>query len=309
MKQSAAILALCSTVALGACAFNVAPENEGAASSSSSVSSESVIEDVSYTGIIRELGVSIYMQGTHKLVLENGQFLILESTSLDLNNYLERSVRVTGDVRPTVEEGGMIMRVETVSAMEQSSESSMSSNDSESSAQSTEATSLSSRAATSIASSRAAASSIASSREAASVAAASSVSQDASNAKVQAMAKANIAAANWTEKFCSRQTAFCIPVHKNWWFKSFGATSTYLEHMEVGPQELENLGDGPVSINVVSGSINGTGKSDGQVVTEGSDSVGYRAWSNDRHIEVRAPSVLAEAVRYITQNIAAAPVQ
>lgn len=303
MKQSAALLALCSTFALGACAFNAAPTDEGtSSSSSSSASSESVIEDVSYTGIIHELGVSIYMQGTHKLVLENGQFLILESNSLDLNNYLERSVRVTGDVRPTVEEGGMIMRVETVSAMEQSSDISASSDMSESSVDS-------SSSAASIASSRAAVSSIASSRAASSIAAASSSSVIAVDVKAQAMAKANMGAASWTQQYCSKQIGFCAPIHRNWWFTSFGATSTYLAHVEVSSEELQALGDGPLSINVVSGSINGTGKSDGQVATEGGDTVGYRAWSNDRHIEVRAPSILAEAVRYITQNIAAAPVQ
>ncbi len=306
MKHSAAILALGSALVLGACSFAPSTPSE-TESSSSSVSSESVIEDVSYTGTIHELGVSIYMQGTHKLTLENGQFLILESNSLDLNNYLERSVRVTGDVRPTVEEGGMIMRVETVSTMEQSSDGSVSSDMGESSVSSTASSSVASGIA-----SKSSFSSIPSTASISSIPRISSAAQssaDAVSAKVQTMAKANLAVANWTQKFCSRQTAFCIPVHKNWWFKSFGATSTYLEHMEVGPQELENLGDGPLSINVVSGSINGTGKSDGQVVTEGGDTVGYRAWSNDRHIEVRAPSILAEAVRYITQNIAAAPVQ
>ncbi len=301
MKQSAAILALCSTVALGACSFNAAPSDDGT-SSSSSVSSASVVQDVSYTGVIRVLGASIYMQGTHKLVLDNEQFLILESNSLDLNNYLGRTVRVTGDVSPTVEEGGMIMRVETVSAMEQSSEMSASSDISESSVDS-------SSSAASIASSRAAVSSIASSRAVSSIAAASSASVIAVDAKAQTMAKANMGAASWTQKYCSKQIGFCAPIHKNWWFTSFGATSTYLAHVEVGPEELQTLGDGPLSINVVSGSINGTGKSDGQVVTEGGDSVGYRAWSNDRHIEVRAPGILSEAVRYITQNIAAAPVQ
>jgi len=302
MKHSAAILALGSTLVLGACNFAPAPSDNESSSSSSSTSSLSVIEDVSYTGTIHELGVSIYMQGTHKLTLENGQFLILESNTLDLNNYLERSVRVTGDVRPTVEEGGMIMRVETVSTTEQSSdESSVSSDMSESSVSSVATSSLSSRAAVS---------SIASSRAASSIAAASSTASVAAvDAKAQAMAKANMGAASWSQQYCSKQIGFCAPIHKNWWFTSFGATSTYLAHVEVGPEELQALGDGPLSINVVSGSINGTGKSDGQVVTEGGDTVGYRAWSNDRHIEVRAPSVLAEAVRYITQNIAAAPVQ
>lgn len=293
MKHSAAVLALGSTLLLGACAFSPAPSDGGA--SSSSISSESVIRNVSYTGVIRELGVSIYMQGTHKLTLDNGQFLILESNVLDLNNYLERTVRVTGDVRPTVEEGGMIMRVATVSAVEASSEDSSASSES-SSDESSVSSAASSR--------RSVASSVASSRAASSMAAASS-SAGALDAKAQAMAKVNMGAANWTQQYCSKQIGFCAPIHKNWWFTSFGATSTYLAHVEVSSEELQALGDGPLSINVVSGSIG----NDGQVVTQGGDTVGYRTWSNDRHIEVRAPSILSEAVRYITQNIAAAPAQ
>ena len=134
-------------------------------------------------------------------------------------------------------------------------------------------------------------------------------SSSALDAKTQTMAKANLAAANWTQKYCSSQIGFCVPVHKNWWFTSFGATSSFLAHVEVGPEELQNLGDGPLAINVVAGSITTAGVSDGQVVSRGSDTVGYRVWSNDRHIEIRGPVALAEAIRYMTQNLAASAVQ
>jgi len=301
MKHPLALLTLCGTLLLGACSWNAAPADSA---SSSSSSSETVIRDVSYTGVIRELGVSIYMQGTHKLDLDNGQFVILESSTLDLNNYLDRAVRVTGDIRPTVEEGGMIMRVDSVSAVETSSDSSESSDTSDS-ASSMEISSASSALSVATVSSRQASSV----RVASSAPAASSAVTDANLLKAQTMAKANMGAANWTQQYCSKQIGFCAPVHKNWWFVSFGATSTYLAHVEVGPEELNALGDGPLAINVVAGSIGTSGKSDGQISADGSDTVGYRAWSNDRHIEVRGPSVLAEAIRYMTQNIAAAPVQ
>jgi len=298
MKYPALVLASCGALALGACAFTQPSTDTGTEMSSAS----SVMEtpDVSYTGVIGELGVSIYMQGTHKLSLEDGRFIILESNTLDLNNYLDRNVSVTGSSRPTVEEGGIILRVQKVSPVDASSSvSSMTTTGSSLSSVSSDASSSSSSKSSVV-------SSAVSSRVVSSLATVSSVSSaSASDAKVQTMAKANLAAANWTQKFCSRQTAFCIPVHKNWWFKSFGATSTFLEHMEVGPQEIENLNDGPLSINVVSGSIS----NDGQVVAQGGDTVGYRTWSNDRHIEIRGPSALSEAVRYMTQNLAASAAQ
>lgn len=35
---------------------------------------------------------------------------------------------------------------------------------------------------------------------------------------------------------------------------------------------------------------------------------GIRAWTNNRHFVIRAPSALEAAVRYITQELKAAPV-
>lgn len=308
MKYPALTLAACASLVLGACTFTM-PSDTGSDSSSSS--SEAETQNVSYTGVIGELGVSIYMQGTHKLTLEDGRFILLESNTLDLNNYLDRTVLVTGASRPTVEDGGIILRVQTVSTIGRSSavssDASSGTGSSVSSSVSTSSTASSLMAASSVASvkSSAAASSKASSAAASSVAMASSSSADANAAKVQTMAKASMAAASWTQKYCSSQIGFCVPIHKNWWFTSFGATSSFLAHVEVGPEQLENLGDGPLAINVVAGSISAAGVTDGQVSVQGSDTVGYRAWSNDRHIEIHAPSALAEAIRYMTQNLSA----
>jgi len=309
MKSTALTFAVCSVLVLGACSFGTAPTDTGSDSSSSSAQSE--MRDVSYTGVIGELGVSIYMQGTHKLTLEDGRFIILESNTLDLNNYMDRTVRVTGDARSTVEEGGIIVRVSSVATLQgvTSSVSSVSTSSGSSSMSSSVVSSVSSSIATNSSSKAAVASSIRSSVAASSVAAVSSAAAssetNALDAKTQVMAKANLSAANWTQKYCSNQIGFCVPVHRNWWFKSFGATSSFLAHVEISPEELEKLGDGPLAINVVAGSITSAGVSDGQVSAQGSDTIGYRSWSNDRHIEIRGPSALAEAVRYMTQNLAA----
>lgn len=309
MKHSALVLAACAPLLLGACSLSQTPSDDG--SGGSGASSEAVTRNVTYEGVISELGVSIYMQGTHKLTLEDGRFVILESSTLDLNNYMDRAVRVTGDERATVEEGGLILRVTSVTTLQgrSSSSSSQTSTGSSLSSSGSSVSSVMQSSNSSVSSSRSSA--VSSGRSSAAVSsvasAASSVSSvtDANAAKVQAMAKANMSAANWSQKYCSNQIGFCVPVHKNWWFTSFGATSSFLAHVEVGPEELQNLGDGPLAINVVAGSIGTAGVTDGLVTSQGSDTVGYRAWSNDRHIEIRGPSALAEAIRYMTQNLGA----
>ena len=69
------------------------------------------------------------------------------------------------------------------------------------------------------------------------------------------MAKDDLATGQWTQQYCTSHIGFCIPVHRNWWFKSFGTTTSYLWHVEVSPEELQGLGDGPLVINLAAGSI------------------------------------------------------
>jgi len=68
--------------------------------------------NVVYEGVIKPAGISIYQQGSHRLMLQDGRFILLESDSVDLNGYVNEKVEVRGALRPTVEDGGMIMRVE-----------------------------------------------------------------------------------------------------------------------------------------------------------------------------------------------------
>lgn len=116
------------------------------------------------------------------------------------------------------------------------------------------------------------------------------------------MAKAKTDAANFTQVFCSRHAGFCVPIHKSWYYNSFGATSSYLWHVEVSSEEVAELGDGPLVINLATGSLDAS-IADGSVVTQGDFVIGYRQWTNGRHFEVSAPAALRSAVAYITENI------
>ncbi len=119
------------------------------------------------------------------------------------------------------------------------------------------------------------------------------------------MAKVSMSSVNWTQEYCSTHIQFCFPIHKNWWYTSFGATSESLWRVELSSEELQAIGDGPISISLLAGTIPGP---DGQVIVDDGTVTGIRAWTNNRHFVIRAPSALEAAVRYITQELKAAPV-
>ena len=120
------------------------------------------------------------------------------------------------------------------------------------------------------------------------------------------MAKQKMDAANWTQAYCAPPTVgFCVPVHRNWYFKSFGAASASLWHIEVGAQTIENISEGPITVDLLGGALSTKGISDNEVRTEGSTVRGYREWTKDRHIEISAPSALKDAVTYMTQHLSA----
>lgn len=280
-------------------------------------SSRPETKNVIYRGRLEVLGTSIYMEGTHRLVLEDGRFVLLEGDGLVLNEYLGKEVEVFGTTRATVEGGAIIMRVERVANFVESSEavSSDTSSSAVSSVVSSETVSstapiVSSKAAVSRAPVRSSAASIAVpppppvSSAAATVSSASSTTSDPLAARTAMMAKANMAASNWTQQYCSTHISFCIPVHKNWYYVSFGATSSSLWHVELSAEEIETLGDGPLTIVLLTGAAS---VPDGQVTIDGEIAVGVRTWTNGRHFEIRAPKALEQAVRYITQELKAAP--
>ncbi len=278
------------------------PPTDDAFSSSSS-SAQSVVEthNVSFTGTVRPAGISIYMEGTHRLELGDGRFILLSSETADLNGYVGESVEVTGSIRPTVEEGGTIMRVEQIRLLDSSSASSAAASSVSSESSASSVASVSSVAVPPV-------SSVASSKlslPSSSTSSVASVAVDVS-AQVAAMAKQNFAASHWTQAYCAPTTiSFCVPVHRNWYFKSFGAATEALWHIEVGSVAIENVSDGAIAVDLLGGSLASTGRTDNEVRVEGSMVRGYREWTKDRHIEISAPAALEAAVTYMTQHLSA----
>ncbi len=305
------------TVALTACGFGIgsAPSSPVASSSSSSA-----VLEVSYTGTLEKADPATLQEGTHRLALIEGGYLYLQSDSLNLDDYAGDQVKITGTVRATIDGTAKIMQVSQVVSLSSPSSSSSSTG----AVLPTETGSVSvsppvpplptefpiiNSSHSSVASVPVVApppppssSSKSSSSTEQIFSSASSVSSSDVQVRATAMAKVSMSGANWTQKYCTSFVGFCFPIHKNWWFKSFGASATVLWHVELSSEAITNLGDGPISINFLSGSLP-SGINDSDVKTVGGTVTGYRSWTGGRHFEISAPASLSEAVGFITRNL------
>lgn len=117
------------------------------------------------------------------------------------------------------------------------------------------------------------------------------------------MAKQNYTTPSlWSQKYCTGHIGFCVPVHKNWYYKSFGATTSTLWHVEFAMKDIQAIGQGVISLNLISGSSQDAGGADGKVETKGNIVIAYKDWDG-RHIEITADARLAEPVTYMLSQM------
>ncbi len=121
MRTIRIVTLISSSFILAACSLSSQTENDATTSApnSDTVISSSVAtltRNVSFTGRVEDLGPSIYMQGTHKLALEDGRFILLDAASADvlLPEYVGEQVEATGSTETTVEGGATILHVERI---------------------------------------------------------------------------------------------------------------------------------------------------------------------------------------------------
>jgi len=315
MKRLLTPLVLLSAFVLLPACSRVSGGGQNASSSSAAVSSEEIREtrNVSYQGTVESLGPSVTMQGTHSLALGDGRMLILESTDVDLEAYLDHEVEVFGALRPTVEAGGIIMRVERITDFSPESSASPEASSSIASSRQSSIPSVTSKssilpdgtssAATVAVPASSRVSSVLSSVKSSTAAVSSSgISTSAEmEARIILMTKQDLGDRNWTQQYCTNHVGFCVPVHRNWWFVSFGNTTQTLWHVEVSSESFEGMGNGPIAIDLVGGDL--SGHSDKDVFVSGGNVTGYRSWSQGRHFRITADARLEAAVRYMTEHL------
>ncbi|MDP7069159.1 MAG: hypothetical protein QF815_01425 [Candidatus Peribacteraceae bacterium] len=291
------------------------------------VASRPVVEEkvretnnITYVGVVQPAGISIYQQGSHRLSLAGGKFVLLESESLDLNGYVNEKVQIFGALRPTIEAGGMIMRVERIELLTPKEEGDeddtieeivedLPANDEPVDEQEPVEEPI---------------------EEPIEEEVVDPVEEDVIEEvvdeevvveeevieeeeeevpteptaefveRIEVMARQDYGAENWAQQYCTSHIDFCAPVHRNWWFKSFGATNSALWHVEFSSEPIESLGEGPITLELMAGSI---GESDGSVELVDGNVVGYKEWTFGRHFRISADTGIEAAVRYMTENI------
>jgi len=271
-------------------------------------------KNVIYQGVVKPAGISIYQQGSHRLLLEDGRFILLESDNVDLNGYVGEHVEIVGSIRPTVEEGGMIMRVESAKLIIEESPSSAEATegreDDLDESDDEEVVDIFEDLAPDEDDE------VEDEEEPTPEEIAEEITEEVNapdeppvteelSKRIQKMANERFEADQWTQEYCTAHIGFCVPVHRNWWFKSFGTTTSFLWHVELSSEEVGDLYSGPVHVNLVSGSIASKKVTDGQIRKIGPKVIGYRKWSDSRHFEISAPNVLKPAVEFITANLKA----
>jgi hypothetical protein len=316
-----------------------------------------VTRNVVYTGLLEEGGVTIFQQGTHRLVLRDGRMVLLESAAplVVLNLYVGKFVQVKGDVLPTVEAGGTLMKVkeirwirrerdpqggerEVLRALcggeggaacplghicmlmedvgicvegtvqeggEEKEEEGQEGGEGEEGQERQEGEERREGQEGIVGRGGRGGEETPTAIPAPPVRETVPPPAAGQEAMVERMAAEDLARAHWMQEYCSTHVGFCIPVHRNWYWKSFGATASLLWHVEVGAQEVAEFGDGPLVVDLKTGDLVALGVSDGDVKKVGGRAIGYRAWTESRHFEISAPAVLSEAVIYVTGELRA----
>lgn len=107
----------------------------------------------------------------------------------------------------------------------------------------------------------------------------------------------------WTQMYCTQHVGgFCIPVHKNWYYRSFGATTNSLWHVEFGMSPLDSLGQGSIVLNLVSGSAAASGLPSGVVTERGQRAIGAWEWDSN-HFELSGDLSLRPAIEHMIHAI------
>lgn len=302
-KKIASICLLLTITACSTSTVTPVPEQEGTVSSmreevkesSSSIAPKAETR----TGVIKPIGITIYMQGTHKLEqTDSSELLLLESTSVDLNGYVNETVQITGLISSTIEANGLIMNVDSIQLIEISSSSSLADTESFSSAEDQTSTIPTQAQPSSVSTS---ASEIDTNSSTSSEAVSqSSFAKNAINTEViTEFTTYDYAPANWTQNYCSRLAPFCLKFHKNWWYQSFGATTNELNRLEISNKEVAKIGDGVIIVRLLAG----TTSLNGQVQVASGIVTAYHTLDANRYFIVEGPVELQTAITYLANTI------
>lgn len=117
------------------------------------------------------------------------------------------------------------------------------------------------------------------------------------------MSKVSADTANYTTKYCTGYIGFCVPMHKYWFYQSFGANvPPALWNVEVSNQEVRQSGDGVILVRLMPGGL-AAEESEGVAVEQENNVIAQRQWTGNRHFEIFGPTELKAAIEFMANGI------
>jgi len=109
MKKKLFLLAVVSLFALSGCGNNPPSLEERAVEGQQSAN-----QVYEYTGVIEPLELDIVKQGTHQIRTDDNELVVIQSKTVNLSDYLDKRVTVTGKMAPSITGNEQVLDVEEV---------------------------------------------------------------------------------------------------------------------------------------------------------------------------------------------------
>ena len=109
MKSSIKIILITLCILAIAGCGNKPPSLENRAQDANNQSTTNVTK--SYTGTIESFGVDIYKDGTHKIKTTDGTAIVIQSSTINLTNYIDKKVTITGSMKKLIDNKSEVFTV------------------------------------------------------------------------------------------------------------------------------------------------------------------------------------------------------
>lgn len=110
---------------------------------------------------------------------------------------------------------------------------------------------------------------------------------------------------NWAYEYCNSDFDVCIPLHRNFWYGVFPGVSDALFHIELGTKQIEERGDGPITVRIRAASYTGR---EGKVINNADGTISVRVVRDGAtHFVVEGPEELEVPIVYLSRALREEP--
>ena len=82
--------------------------------STDSTSQADMQNEKSYTGVIESVSVDVYKDGTHQIKTDEGEAIVIQSSTVNLTNYIDKKVTITGSMQKLIDDKNEVFTVTSI---------------------------------------------------------------------------------------------------------------------------------------------------------------------------------------------------